>query len=393
VNGGALNFDFAKCDRFVGDFEFVVVGAYQATALEQAYLERVNRLLGRLAAADVSNPEMHDELERTRRECADNLLQRARRFAKEQAGQGRDQMAVREMEASHRIEGVYLDRRDRVLLIPFVVSTVPAEPERPIRDIEIRTRDTPISEEKRRFKVEIDRSITVIKTVLGERRSRWWWAWRRKNPDPMVEDARNRLDEYLFGVAGIAKVGLMNMDKTQTPFAQLALEGLQNEFVSREAGIVKNSYVARLGLAATVAVFLGVCGYIASGAVPETWIPYRFREFFLLACGSAVGTWLSFSIRRVQLNFSDLATLEEDRLNPSLRIIFMIALTSVVGLLLWTHAVVIEIGGFKSAFAHNGVFALLIGALSGIAERAMTTAVSKRAQDFAASLGGSGKAL
>ena len=66
-------------------------------------------------------------------------------------------------------------------------------------------------------------------------------------------------------------------------------------------------------------------------------------------------------------------------------------MTTAVGLLLWTHAVVIEIGGFRSDFARNGAYALLIGALSGIAERGLTTAVSKRAQDFVAGLGGDGK--
>ena len=384
------DFEFSKSDRFTSDFGFAPASGYDATSSERTYVDRLGTLLGRLATADTSSPELGDEMERLRSECAEYLLQRARRFAAEQAGPDRDQLAAREVEASHRAEGIYLDRCARVQEIPFVVHTVPREPDRPIHDIEIRTRDTRISEEKRRFKVEIDRSATIIKTVLNERRS--WWRWfNRSEPDPHIEDAKRRLDEYLFALAGIAKVGLMNLDRTQTPFAMLALEGLQSEFVSREAGVVKNTYVARLGLAALVAVFLGVAGYIGAGFLPAAWIPYRFREFFLLGCGAAVGTWLSFSIRRVVLSFADLATLEEDRLNPSLRVIFMVTLTTVVGLLFWTHAVVIEIGGFKSAFSHNGVYALLIGALSGIAERTMTIAVSKRAQDFASSLGGIAK--
>jgi len=115
---------------------------------------------------------------------------------------------------------------------------------------------------------------------------------------------------------------------------------------------------------------------------------YRFRNFFLVASGAAIGTWLSFSLRRVVLTFDDLALLEEDRLNPGLRVIFMVALTSVVGLLFWTGAVAVDIGGLSSDFTVSGSRALLIGALCGIAERAVTTAVSKRAGDFAASIGG-----
>jgi hypothetical protein len=383
--------EFPKLDRFADDFSVAFSESYQATSAEQAYVTRVNTLLGRLAAADTTSiPEVREELERVRSECARELFKRAQKFSAEPRGPNRDQIAARESEASHQAEGVYADRWSRVLEIPFVVRTIPPEPKRPIHDIEIRTRDVPIPEDKRKFKVEIDSSTTVIKTVLSDRRS-WWWWWRRSTPDPQVEDAKRRKDEYLFALAGIAQVGLMNLDKTQTPFAGLALQGLQGEFVAREAGIVKNGYVTRLGIAALITVVLGAVGYVVSGLLPDSWIPHRFREFFLLGCGTAVGTWLSFSIRRVTLSFTDLATLEEDRLNPSLRVVFMAALTTVMGLLLWTHAVVIQIGEFKSDFAHNGVFALLIGALGGIAERSLTTAVSKRAQEFVAALGITGR--
>lgn len=382
------DFEFLKSDRFAGDFLFSPDAGHQVTPAEDAYVKRLRIVMDRLAAADMSQRELLNDLEHVRTECAENLLHRARRFAAMPAGRDRDLAAEREVEASHRAEGVYQDRRARVLEIPFVVSTVTEGRDNFVCDIQISVRDAPISDDKRRFKIEIDRSITVIRTVLGERRSAWSWAKRRRGPDPMVEDARRRMHEYLMALSGVAKVGLMNLDKTQTPFATLALEGLQGEFVAREAGIVKNAYVTRLGVAALIAVVLGVMAYVGSGMLPKDWIPHRFREFFLLACGASVGTWLSFSLRRVQLTFADLATLEEDRLNPSLRIVFMVALTMTVGLLLWTHAVVIEIGGFKSSFQNNGAFAVLIGVMSGIAERAMTTAVSKRAQDFAASLGG-----
>jgi hypothetical protein len=114
----------------------------------------------------------------------------------------------------------------------------------------------------------------------------------------------------------------------------------------------------------------------------------EYRNFFLLAAGTSVGTWLSFSLRRVILSFLDLAALEEDRLDPTMRVLFIIALASVVGLLFRTKAVTVGIGNFQSDFTLSGSYALLIGLLLGIAERTMATAVSKHAGDFAGGIGG-----
>jgi hypothetical protein len=189
----------------------------------------------------------------------------------------------------------------------------------------------------------------------------------------------------------------MNLDKSQTPFAELSLKSLKEEFVAREGGIVKNDYLLKLGFAASIAVILSLVGYAVMGGfllTSDTGIVTdyaAFRNFFLLWAGAAIGTWLSFSIRRVVLTFADLAVLEEDRLNPGFRILFMLALTTVIGLLFWTGMVSIKVGSFTTDFIapDHGTTAFLIGALCGIAERSMASAVGRRAEDFAASVGSS----
>jgi hypothetical protein len=123
--------------------------------------------------------------------------------------------------------------------------------------------------------------------------------------------------------------------------------------------------------------------------LPEGQVAHDFRNFFLLTAGASVGTWLSFSLRRPVLSFLDLATLEEDRLDPGLRVLFVTALASIVGLLLWTGAVTIGVGKFTTNdFVSHGATALLIGLMLGIAERTMATAVEKRATEFGAAIGG-----
>jgi hypothetical protein len=184
----------------------------------------------------------------------------------------------------------------------------------------------------------------------------------------------------------------MNMDPSQVEFANQDLDRFKKEFSAREAGQVKNHYVKRLGIwcllaIAIFSIFYWIAYYPESGP-----ILHSFKNFFLLAIGAVVGTWLSFLLRRVVLTFDDLAVLEEDRLNPSIRVLFMVALATVVGLLFWSGAVSGGIGNFQGGVAlqSHGAWALLMGLLAGIAERTLGTAVSRRAGDFAATIGASG---
>src|SRR5262249_7743977 len=155
------------------------------------------------------------------------------------------------------------------------------------------------------------------------------------------------------------------------------------------AGTVKNSYIRRLGLYAIVFAIPAITFYLVCRyGFPNT-ILYRFREFVSMLVGCLLGTWLSFSIRRVTLGFWDLAHLEEDRLDPGIRLLFVAGLTIVVGLLFSTKAVIVTIGGFNTAFLNSGTFAVLIGCLCGLGEQGLSTAVARRASEFIASLGGS----
>lgn len=259
----------------------------------------------------------------------------------------------------------------------------------------ISTRDVRIPDDKGRLKVEIDAALTVTKIVFGERlEAVGWFAWLCGRQASRQAAVRARLHEYIAQLLGIARVGLMNMDPTQAAFARQDLVRFKAEFVGREAGSVKNRHLRRLGGWCLLAALLLTLGYVIARSGPGNTtlnaILYDFRNFFLLGVGTAVGTWLSFSLRRVILTFDDLAVLEEDRLDSSLRVLFMIGLVTVAGLLFWAQAVNVGVGALDSVVAvrAHGAWALLIGMLAGIAERAFGTAVSRRATDFSAALGG-----
>jgi hypothetical protein len=200
---------------------------------------------------------------------------------------------------------------------------------------------------------------------------------------------RQLQDRYIRKLGGIGRVGL---EGPQTALARLALTGLRNEFVAQEAGRIKNAYIQSLGVASAVTALAFIAPYIliSINNITSNWW-HVHKSFLLAGVGAAIGTWLSFSIRRVQLSFDDLAVLEEDRLDPSVRVIFVVGLTMVACLLFWTGIVNLEIGNLKTkpdTFMVLGSVAFLVGVFSGIAERALATAISGRAAAFVKGLAG-----
>lgn len=379
------DFTLNDSNRFEGDFALVAASGYSATQAEKAYLDRLTKLVTALSQDEMLPEPLADELETARLRYSQAVRREAAEFAAAEQPE-RDEIAVRALRNTYYFDGVYRERRSRIRDIPFSVEAqrVNDDSKGLVNDIVIKVFDAKISEARQRFKVEVDRTLTVMKTVLERRSQR------------SGESNDEKLSYYLTALTGAAEVGLMNLDKSQTPFAELSLKSLKEEFVAREGGIVKNDYLLKLGFAASIAVILSLIGYAVMGGffATKTGIVTdyaAFRNFFLLWAGAAIGTWLSFSIRRVVLTFADLAVLEEDRLNPGFRILFMLALTTVIGLLFWTGMVSVTVGTFTTDFTApgHGTTAFLIGALCGIAERSMASAVGRRAEDFAASVGSS----
>lgn len=381
-------------------FDIEASPAYALTPAERTWCDRVRTLLARLAQVRAMDTALPGALQESRL-CASSVREGA--LAVVAASQpARDAVAVQATYDTYWYEAVMEDRLDRLGDVPFAVEPVLDESKHWMIDIKITIRDKPLPADKQKFKVQLDQVQTVVRTVLldpGGAAPSWvpatlrWvadWFFGILLPRRAVTPEA-RLDQYMRALLGIARVGLVDMDATHTPFAALALLAFQQEFVGREAGRIKNRYVRRLGWHAALVLLVAVLGYAWAAWLGPDWTVNRFRNFFLLAAGAAVGTWLSFSIRRQVLGFADLALLEEDRLNPGLRVLFMVALTTVVGLILWTGMVKVDIGDFRTDFRLTGTYAALIGALCGIAERSLATAVGRRADDFAVGLGGGAK--
>ena len=69
------------------------------------------------------------------------------------------------------------------------------------------------------------------------------------------------------------------------------------------------------------------------------------KTFLLAAAGASLGTWASFSVRKVNLTFEQLAAPEEQLLDAPFRVVFVVVLTMAACLLFWTGAINVKIGG------------------------------------------------
>jgi hypothetical protein len=267
--------------------------------------------------------------------------------------------------------------------------------------------------------VRIQRLITVIQVMFRARRRPWWErAWQKPfkkdasspgtasgnttsgntasgSPDDLAA-ADPRAEEYLDQLFGIAGIGLQS-DPAQVKLANQQLAGFQEQLVSREAARIKNGYMRRFLVYVLVAVLLlavlpAVGVWLAQQLSNEAsaWVEAinSHRNFAILLIGATVGAWLSFGMRKVVIGFSDLAALEEDRLDPPVRILFVCGLALILGLLFVTGAVKLQIGGFDTDFMGSVSKALLIGLFCGVSEQALAGAVGRRASEFMSGVSG-----
>jgi hypothetical protein len=83
----------------------------------------------------------------------------------------------------------------------------------------------------------------------------------------------------------------------------------------------------------------------------------------------------------VILKFADLGVLEQDRLEPVVRLFFTGLLAVIIGLLFYLKIIEVKLGSVSSAdFFNRSDLALLIGAFCGLSEQVLPSRVSQQAE-------------
>jgi hypothetical protein len=414
----ATNLIIISGARFTGDFLLGESASGASTADEKALVAALGSVMDDLAADEVLAAQITGR---------DAYVQASRERRTKTAGELRDaidkvcsgKLATTDASSTlYQIRGKYVAAMERLNQALFVVTEHRNDTTKLVDDLNILVteglpppNDIP-SPEKQALYVALDAAGTVIKCVAkridgkgnksapssqfaqcGQPLVGAKYIDGQENtssPNGRFTQGDQLLDVYIRRLGGIGRLGLQG---PFTPLANLALAGLKAEFVAQQAGRIKNAYIRSLGKACGIASVLCLLLYAAIENefvfTGEFWTQHKM--FLVAAAGASIGTWLSFSIRRVTLTFEDLGILEEDLLDPSVRVIFVIALTMTACLLFWTKAMNIEIGNLKTSGLNiDGEIAMLVGIFCGIAERALATAISGRAAAFVKGIAGGG---
>lgn len=244
-------------------------------------------------------------------------------------------------------KGYFQVSRDQTNKQDIHFQQITLQPQEAIPDDQLELRD------------KVDSSLTTIRILFG------------------AKDAQ--FEQYFRPLLSLAQLGLVG-SSANPALAQRALLSLQNEILVREGGVIKNEYMKRLGVRA---LWLGLIPVIV--ALGLQWIESQSPAvgFLYLWAGCMAGVWLSFGTRNVVIKFEELGILEKDRLNPTIRLLFAGLLTIVIGLIIATQAVKLELGDLSTTkFVSDPSVALLIGAFCGISELALSSKISQHAKDF-----------
>ena len=249
----------------------------------------------------------------------------------------------------------------------------PRESEDGSLDINFRVYDANSPLEQRVLKNDVERVLSILKRLYHSQADR-----------PKLEDAFSKL-------LSLAQVGLVGQNSSPTIAAD-ALRSLEADITAREAGPVKNQYMRTLGIwalimasvASVMLVIIYVLTWHFSGF--EKTVFYKYRNILLVWNGCMAGTWASFATRKVSLSFSDLVMLEEDKIDPPLRLVFTGVLTIILSLTFSTGIANIQVGAFQaSSILISGSVAFLIGCFAGLAEKALPSAILSRADSIVSS--------
>lgn len=216
---------------------------------------------------------------------------------------------------------------------------------------------------QRELKNQAERVLSIIKILYS-------------HPENKV-----KLHEEVTKLIALCQVGLVGKDASPE-VGHDALRSLEADILEREEGRIKNRYMRKLGAWAAFFSVIGVSLYFSYNHIiclPFDEI-YRYRNVFLVWSGAMVGAWASFASRKVRLTFSDLVAVEEDRIEPPMRLIFTGVLTVILSLVFVTGLADIQVGEFRaSGLVSSGTVALLLGAFAGLAEKALPSTVMSRA--------------
>lgn len=196
----------------------------------------------------------------------------------------------------------------------------------------------------------------------------------------IIKSLHNTKDEikskYFNKLLSLSQAGLVG-ETAQPNLASKSLIKLKDEMVLVEGQRIKNEYMKKLGLNVLISSGEALLIYIALNWFPVT---RPFAMYGLAFIGALIGTWISFGARKFSITFEQLSLLEEDMMEPWIRLLYIGVCSIVFMLFLNTQLISIGIGGITTATISNSIeIQLSIGVLCGLVESKIGINIYKKA--------------
>lgn len=212
-----------------------------------------------------------------------------------------------------------------------------------------------VPEEQRLLHKEVERSGALIKTLQKTK--------------------ENIKEMYFNKLLSLAQVGLAG--ENPVPILSLeTLEGLKEEICIKEGSRIKNSYMISLGICALVSISTLL-------ALISVWKLHYLDKYLYVYIGAMVGTWVSFSARKLKLSFEELSIIESDGVGPFLRLVYIGICSIIIFLFFNSGLITIAIGNFNISEINNSIeLQILLGIICGLVEYQIGTGLFNKATDI-----------
>jgi len=185
----------------------------------------------------------------------------------------------------------------------------------------------------------------------------------------VIKSLHNTKDDiktkYFRKLLSLAQAGLVG-ETAQPNLALKSLDKLKAEMILVEGQRIKNDYMRKLGGKAAILCILAFMSYLFCQYCK---ILQPFSMYSLAFIGALLGTWISFGARKFNITFEQLSLLEEDMMEPWIRLLYIGICSIVFMLFLNTQIVTISVGGISTTtIKESQEIQLSVGVLCGLIE-------------------------
>ena len=214
-----------------------------------------------------------------------------------------------------------------------------------------------VPEEQSRLYADVEHTCNVIKAL-----------------NKTTEDVKRKYFDMLLS---LAQVGLVPESGAQPEMAMISLEKLKAEMLLIEGKRIKNQYMRRLGITASIlAVIVGVIVAVCFAITKKD----AFLMIGYTWLGAMAGAWISYGARKFHLSFEDMALIEKDMLEPVIRLMYIGVCALIFELFLSCEIATVTVGGITTSSLTSDIQTqILIGVLCGLVESKIGIDIYKKA--------------